>query len=225
MKLSIIIPVLNEERNLELQREHLRLFQEQAEILVVDGGSSDSSAEVAGAFATVLSAPRGRALQMNAGARAARGDTFLFLHADVFLPPDALSEIAKTISRPGIVAGAFRTRTVAPEPSRYAFLLPIADIRSHYTGLPYGDQALFLRRDTFVALGGFPELSLMEDLELARRLRRRGRIETVKSNVTVSGRRFIARPFFYFAVMNIYPILYRLGVPTRILAHWYASIR
>jgi hypothetical protein len=104
-------------------------------------------------------------------------------------------------------------------------LLHLADLRSRYTGLPYGDQAAFVRRDVFQAIGGFADLELMEDLDLCRRLRRRGRIVTVPSSVTVSGRRFLARPVFYTFVVNVFPLLYRLGVPDETLSALYGHVR
>jgi hypothetical protein len=104
-------------------------------------------------------------------------------------------------------------------------LLRLADLRSRYTSLPYGDQALFVRAEIFHAIGGFPEMPLMEDLELSRRLRRRGRIRTVRDCVRVSGRRFEARPLYYAFLMNVLPLLYRLGVPAAWLARTYGNPR
>lgn len=171
-------------------------------------------------------AERTRAAGLNAGAAAATGDVLLFLHADVRLPASAARRVEEALRRPGVVAGAFRTRTRA-EPGGLPLgpLLRLADIRSRYTSLPYGDQAVFVRAETFFALGGFPNLPLMEDLEMSLRLRRAGRIARVPANVDVSGRRFQRRPIFYTAVVNVYPLLYRLGVPARVLARFYRQVR
>jgi hypothetical protein len=104
-------------------------------------------------------------------------------------------------------------------------LLHLADLRSRYTRLPYGDQAPFVRRSAFDAVGGFPAQPLMEDLEFSLRLRRLGRIERVPGRVQVSGRRFIARPVFFTALVNVFPALYRLGVSPTTLAKLYAHVR
>ncbi len=163
---------------------------------------------------------------MNAGARLASGDVFLFLHADTSLPADAARWIRDTLADPAVVAGAFRTWTIADGPSTWLSpLLHLADLRSRCSRLPYGDQAVFVRADAFWRLGGFPELPLMEDLELSRRLRRLGRVRTVPAVVRVSGRRFLSRPFYYTLLVNIFPTLYRLGVAPRLLAKLYGNPR
>ncbi|HET9451151.1 MAG TPA: TIGR04283 family arsenosugar biosynthesis glycosyltransferase, partial [Aggregicoccus sp.] len=198
------------------------------EVCVVDGGSQDGTPEVVRAFARVrlLQAPRGRASQMNAGAAAATGDVLLFLHADVALPPDAAAQVERALEDARTVAGAFKTWTVADDgPSRLGPLLHLADLRSRYTHLPYGDQALFVRAAAFRAAGGFPLQPLMEDLELARRLRRLGRIRTVDARVRVSGRRFLARPLFYFLAVNLFPLAYALGVSPATLLRVYRHER
>jgi rSAM/selenodomain-associated transferase 2 len=198
------------------------------EVIVVDGGSADRTAELAASCprATLIRSGRGRANQMNAGAGAARGDVLLFLHADVTLPVDAVRWIESALGDPSVVAGAFRTWTVADgEAPRWAPLLHLADIRSRYTRLPYGDQAMFVRADVFRSLGGFAPVELMEDLELSRRLQKVGHIRTVPRSVRVSGRRFVARPVFFTFVVNVFPLLYRLGVSPSTLSALYRHVR
>ncbi len=198
------------------------------EIVVVDGGSRDGSPDIARAVpgVRVLGAPRGRGSQLNAGARAATGDVLLFLHADTRLPPDAAAWVARTLAEPGVVAGAFRIRTVADGgPNWLGPLLRLADLRSRYSGLPYGDQAVFVRRDAFATVGGFPDQPLMEDIELARRLRRIGAIQTVPAVAEVSGRRFLARPVRTVLALRTFPLLYRLGVSPSRLARLYGDPR
>ncbi len=226
--ISVILPVLNEERRIDQRLSELAAMEGLGEVLVVDGGSTDATAERARAFpgVTVLSAPRGRASQMNAGAEQARGSVLLFLHADVALPTDATRHVLRALEDPGVVAGAFKTWTVDDVGrSRLGPLLHLADLRSRYTRLPYGDQALFVRAEAFRAAGGFPAQPLMEDLELSRRLWKLGRIRTVEARVTVSGRRFLARPVFYFLAVNGFPLLYRLGVSPATLLRVYAHVR
>ena len=227
-RISVIIPVLNEEQRIGQRLEELGRMAGVAEVVVVDGGSSDRTAEITRGFSGVrlVSAARGRGSQMNAGARVASGNVFLFLHADVALPPDAATWVGRMLADPAVVAGAFRTWTVADAGRSWAApLLHLADLRSRYTRLPYGDQALFVRRDAFDRVGGFPDQPLMEDFELSRRLRRVGRIATAPAAVRVSGRRFLSRPIRSAVLMRLFPLLYRLGVPPRVLGRLYGDPR
>jgi hypothetical protein len=150
----------------------------------------------------------------------------LFLHADVSLPADVPSHVERALDDARVVAGAFRTWTV-PDAGRSLLtpLLHLADVRSRYSGLPYGDQAIFVRTEAFRRAGGFPDQPLMEDLELSRRLRRLGRIRIVPARVRVSGRRFLARPVYYAVAMNVLPVLYALGVAPASLKRLYGDPR
>ena len=227
MSLSVIIPVLNEGALIDAQVRRTASLAGVDEIVVVDGGSTDGTVERVPRLPQVrlVHSQRGRAFQLNAGAREARGDVLLFLHADVQLPADAASWVARALAAPDTVGGAFRTWTIADRPTRLGPLLHLADLRSRYTGLPYGDQAPFVRRAVFGSVGGFPEQPLMEDLEFSMKLRRAGRVARVPARVTVSGRRFIARPVFFTLVVNIFPALYRLGVSPEALARFYEHVR
>ena len=228
MALSVVVPVLDEARRIG---EHLAALRGVAgidEIVVVDGGSRDDTVAIARRVpgVRVLTASRGRGVQLNAGARAARGDVLLFLHADAALPPDAALLVGRALGEPGVVAGAFRLHTVAESGPRWLGpLLRLADLRSRVTRLPYGDQAMFVRRDAFERVGGFPDQPLMEDVELARRLWRVGRIRTVPGAVRVSGRRFVANPVRAVLAMRVFPLLYRLGVSPARLARLYGDPR
>ena len=226
-RLSVIIPVLNEQAVIGRCIRALQGSLPDAEILVVDGASSDATVETARQFPAVrvIEAARGRALQMNAGASAAQGNVLLFLHADVQLPPTAGPLITKSLANPGVVGGAFHTWTVSDAPSPLQPLLHLADLRSRYSGVPYGDQAIFVRANIFRRLQGFPEQPLMEDLEFSEKLRSVGRVEILPASVRVSGRRFVAHPIRYFALLNLFPLLYRLGVSPARLAHWYGNPR
>lgn len=228
MKLSVVIPTLDESARIGARLEELAATPGIDEVVVADGGSGDATVRLASGRpgVRVLAAPRGRASQQNAGAEAARGDVLLFLHADVALPRDAARHVASALRDPAVVAGAFRTWTVPDAgPSRLAPLLHLADLRSRYSGLPYGDQAIFVRREAFRAAGGFPDQPLMEDLELSRRLRRLGRLRVVDACVRVSGRRFLARPVFYALAVNLFPLLYALGVAPATLRRLYGDPR
>ncbi len=227
-RVTVVMPVLDEEARIGTQLAELRSLPGIHEIIVVDGGSTDRTLEIVASHRGVmlLAAPRGRGTQMNAGARVATGDVLLFLHADVHLPKNAIDHVAAALRDPQVVAGAFRTWTVAEgRKSWVGPLLRLADLRSRYTTLPYGDQAIFVRAEVFWQVGGFPNQPLMEDLELSRRLRAVGKICTVPAMVIVSGRRFLARPISSALLMKSFPLLYRLGVPPRLLASLYGNPR
>jgi len=227
MTISVVIPVLDEAARIGHRLRELA-SHDVAEVIVVDGGSRDATCDVVRDHpgARLVTAERGRGRQLNAGARAAAGDVLVFLHADVALPADATTWIARALADPQVVAGAFRIRTVADAGrNRLGPLLRLADLRSRVTRLPYGDQALFVRRTAFETAGGFPDEPLMEDVALARRLRRIGRIVTVPAYVRVSGRRFLRRPITSTLAMWTFPMLHRLGVPPSLLARLYGNPR
>ncbi|HZV05452.1 MAG TPA: TIGR04283 family arsenosugar biosynthesis glycosyltransferase [Gemmataceae bacterium] len=188
MSISVIIPTLNEAACLPETLRSVRA-QKPLEILVVDGGSSDKTCELARAADRVLHRPRGRAAQMNHGAAQATGDILLFLHADCTLEEGALKAAEECLGRPGIAAGCFRMRVMADAIS-YRLIEACATARVCLTGLAYGDQGLFVERRRFERLGGFPPLSLMEDVFLSKALRRQGRIAVAPRRIFVSPRRW-----------------------------------
>lgn len=226
--LSVIVPALNEAARIQAQVARLVRLDGVDEVIVADGGSADGTPALARAIpgVTVIDAPRGRGPQMNAGARVATGDVLWFVHADVIVPDDGPVAIQHALRETGVIAGAFRIRT-DPDgaigwPSR---LLWLADLRARYSRLPYGDQALFVRRKAFADLGGFAAMPLFEDLEFSRRLGRTGVVRVLPIAVRVSGRRFMARPIASATLMNVLPVLYRLGVSTDTLARIYGHVR
>ncbi|MEX1994742.1 MAG: TIGR04283 family arsenosugar biosynthesis glycosyltransferase [Steroidobacteraceae bacterium] len=191
MQISIIIPVLNEAVLLPEALRRLGPFAVRgAEIIVVDGGSSDGSAQIAGqAGLRVLRTQRGRARQMNAGAAAAHGDVYLFLHADTTLPADALDRVQEALREGARAWGRF---DVALEGDGVVLALVawLINLRSRLTGIATGDQAMFVTRRAFRALGGFPDQPLMEDVELSRRLLSRSRPACLRERVVTSARRW-----------------------------------
>ncbi len=185
---SVIIPTLNEEACLAETLAHVRTHRPH-EILVVDGGSTDTTLARAASADQVLHGPRGRALQMNVGAARARGDVLLFLHADCSLEEGALDAAEQALDRPGVVAGCFRMRVRSGEVV-YRLIDACATARVRWTGLIYGDQGQFLKKEMFERVGGFPPLRLMEDVFLSKNLRRHGRATVVPRRIFVSPRRW-----------------------------------
>lgn len=227
--ISIIIPVLNEAGTLPATLANIQTAGN-VEVIVVDGGSQDSTIQIAQSLGVkVLSAPAGRACQMNVGAKAATGNILLFLHADTRLPPgfDAMvagalfaASSGKTAAKPPI-AGAFELRIDA-SPRSLRLIESGVNWRSRWFQMPYGDQAIFLKTEVFHDIGGFPELPIMEDFELMRRLRRFGRIVIIPVPVLTSGRRWLRLGVFKTTLINqIAIIAYLLGVPPEQIAYWY----
>ena len=188
--LSIIIPALNERATIARTLGQLEPLRARgAEVIVVDGGSNDSTPEIAAPLADkVIASPPGRGIQMNAGAEAASGDILLFLHADTVLPQDADRLISDALGgRPAW--GRFDVRIEGRH-----WMLPVVawmmNQRSRWTGIATGDQALFLRTATFVALGGFPPLALMEDIAMSKQLRVVSPPACIAAKASTSGRRW-----------------------------------
>jgi rSAM/selenodomain-associated transferase 2 len=189
--LAIIIPVLDEGAMIADALAALAPYRRRgAEVIVVDGGSRDATVEAARPHADrVLAAPRGRGSQMNAGAAAARADVLLFLHADTRLPPDADRDIFLALEQTNRVWGRFDV-TIAGRSPLLRVVAAMMNLRSRLTGIATGDQAMFVTRDAFARAGGFPDLPLMEDIVLSRRLKRIGRPACLAARVTTSGRRW-----------------------------------
>jgi len=190
-KLSIILPVLNEGEAIAATLDALsNLRALGTELIVVDGGSRDATIQRARLRADrVISAPRGRALQMNAGAAKATGDVLLFLHADTRLPADADRVVIDGLERSGRAWGRFDVRIDGRSP----LLLVVGffmGLRSRLTGIATGDQAIFVRRDAFQEVGGFAEIPLMEDIALCKRLKRVSQPLCLTERVVTSGRRW-----------------------------------
>lgn len=193
MRLSIIIPVLNEEERLTDLLGHLA-SQCDSEVIVVDGGSEDGSRQAAlRAGAQVIFSERGRARQMNAGATVAQGDILLFLHADTLLPPSADRLIENAIRCSGqnseYAWGRFDVR-ISGRPFMLRVVASLMNWRSRFTGIATGDQAMFVARHAFESVGGFPDQPLMEDVELSKRLRALSRPICLTDYVVTSGRRW-----------------------------------
>ncbi len=221
--LSIIIPALNESARIleaiQSARKGLPL-----EVIVVDGGSRDETAQVAfKAGATVIQAPRGRAVQMNAGAGISRGSHLLFLHADTRLP-DGYSVHIRRILNDSAAAGAFRFGIAQPFSGR-RLVEWMTNFRARKLQMPYGDQAIFIRRRDFIEMGGFKPMPIMEDYDFIRRLRRRGRIVIADAATLTSGRRWLELGALRTTLINQLMITgYHCGVTPAKLAEFYRNV-
>ena len=203
--ISIIVPVLDEAAAIGDQLDRLALLTGRWQVIVVDGGSRDETCEIASRHSSrplVLGAPAGRALQMNAGACAAAGEALLFLHADTQLPADAHASLSRALADRSTLGGNFALRFDGGD--RFSRLLGVWYALQRRSGVYYGDSAIWLRPSVFEQLGGFRPLAVMEDYDLARRLRRAGRTVCLAGPAVTSARRWR-----------------RLGLP-RTIASWVA---
>ena len=220
-RISVILPALNESAGIAATLASAGQATD-VELIVVDGGSTDNTPEIAAdQGATVLSCRPSRAAQMNAGARKAKGDVLLFLHADTLLPSGYDRLIRQALSTPGIVAGAFELAIDGPGWS-LRVMERVANLRSRFLQMPYGDQALFAPAHLFEKLGGFPQLPIMEDFTLVRRLSRHGRIAVIPSPVITSARRWQKLgPWKTWLVNQSIIFAYYLGISPEKLAAFY----
>ena len=221
--ISVVVPTLNEQEHLPATLTGVALAPGD-ELIVVDGGSTDNTVAVARQFTScVLISPPGRALQMNHGARQARGDVLLFLHADTLLPPQGL-EAVRTMMQPAhVVGGAFRLAFTPPTPALQVIAWS-ANVRTRFGKLPYGDQGLFVRRTIFEALGGYAAVPFMEDVQLVRAMCKRGPLAIVPQAVHTSGRRWLRDGVVYTTARNtVLIMLYFCGVPPATLQRWYGK--
>ena len=225
MRISIIVPALNEAQCIAGTLRSLQQLEGEKEIIVVDGGSDDETRSLSLAEgAQVVTSARGRGTQMHAGSCAATGDVLWFVHADTTPPPHALEEIRKHLIDETVVGGNFGL--VFDGSSRAARQLTAIYPLLRNLGLCYGDSGIFIRRVAYDRIGGFRALDLFEDLDLLRRLRRAGRFAHVPCNIVTSSRRFEQRNF---ALMWLHwtalQVLFWCGVPPNWLARWYRHVR
>jgi rSAM/selenodomain-associated transferase 2 len=222
MNISIIIPVLNEATAIDHVLKRIRLQPGNPEVIVVDGGSIDNTLALSKAAADkVLSAPRGRANQMNAGAAVASHEVLLFLHADTFLPDEATSMVMQGLASGIYNWGRFDV-DIDGQPRMLRLVALLMNWRSRLTGIATGDQAIFITKREFCSVGGFPAQPLMEDIELSSRLKRRSAPLCLRARVSTSGRRWetggVWRTIFLMWVLRL---RYWLGAPAERLAKAY----
>jgi rSAM/selenodomain-associated transferase 2 len=225
MRISVIIPTLNEEKSIARTVAALRSLKID-ELLIVDGGSTDRTIEICnGLEADVLSSTRGRSAQMNLGAKQATGDVLLFLHADTRLPPSALDDIRAAMNDRRCPGGRFDVK-LDGDHWMLKVIGAMISLRSRVTKIATGDQAIFVRRDVFEAIGGYPEIPLMEDVAFSRALRRMGRVACLHSRVITSARRWEAEGVWR-TILKMWTLksLYLLGVSPFRLKRYYADGR
>lgn len=220
---SVIIPALNESRQIEPTLSALQGMREAGhEAILVDGGSEDGTREIAAPLVDrVLLRPRGRARQMNAGAREARGDVLVFLHADTFLPPDSVSALLDEFPSSGRSWGRFDVR-LSGRGSLLRLTAHLMNVRSRLTGIATGDQAIFVRRETFERIGGYPDIPLMEDIAISRALKRVSRPICIRRPIVTSSRRWEGRGVCRTILLMWWlRLAYYLGADPRRLARSY----
>ncbi len=225
-RISVVVPTLNEEAGQLGETLRSAGHGHNVETIVVDAHRRESTQQVAQACgARALSAPRGRARQMNAGAAAATGQILLFLHADTRLPEAFDRHVRKTLSQPGVAAGAFRLAIEGASGS-LRWIARMANLRARFLQMPYGDQAMFLRADTFRRLGGFSDVPILEDLDLIRQLRHTGRVVITPAEVVTSARRWRNLGTWRTTWINQQIIVgHCLGASHERLARWYHGKR
>ncbi len=221
---SIIVPVLNEARIISEALQRLRSDFPECELLLVDGGSSDGTPDLASAHARVVTTAPGRARQMNEGAGRTRGDVLWFVHADTVIAPQAWQQIREALADPGIVGGGLSLRFDRRTPS-LNYLARVSTLRARHLHHVFGDQAMFVRRDIFERLGGFAPLPLMEDFEFSRRLHRAGRMVVIPATSTAASRRLTQHGTLrMIAFMQYLKLLFLAGVsPERIRLRYQAG--
>ncbi|MCG9966777.1 TIGR04283 family arsenosugar biosynthesis glycosyltransferase [Pelotomaculum terephthalicicum JT] len=223
--ISIVIPTYNEAETIGSTIEHLRPWSDMIEIIVVDGGSSDGTAGLIPEGIKLIQSPRGRAVQMNAGARQATGKALLFLHSDTRLPHGFLRQIELALANHSVAGGAFKVKF--DHPGLFFHIAALgSNLRAGLARIYFGDQAIFARRETFNKLGGFPAVELMEDWEFSRRLGRAGKTMLLPGPVTTSARRWLLYGKWRTAwLMHKLKLLYLLGVSPAALKRMYTDRR
>lgn len=221
MKISIIIPCFNEEDYLHKTLEHILDLEGDFETIVVDGGSSDNTLRIARRFKGIraVNSDKGRANQMNYGAKMANGDILLFLHADTYLPPAAYESITAHLQNPGYIGGSFMLKL---DKKHIALKFYTWCSRFSLEFFTYGDHAIFVKREVFTEIGGYKNINFMEDVEIQKRLRRAGKFKKLDTAVTTSARRFIKEGTIKQLVIDVLLVgLYKVGVPPHKLKRFY----
>lgn len=223
MKISVVIPALNEESHLEKTLQSITKQEGDYEFFVVDGGSSDNTVTIAKRYTTVINSLCGRAIQMNTGAKACSGDILLFLHADTILPDCAFREIRKRMKDVSVAGGSFYIAFDAD-----TFILKGVSFvtRFNFRLFHFGDQGIFVRRTVFQTLQGYKEMPIMEDYDFYKRLGKQGKVILIRMPVISSARRFVRKGVIRQLLMNKLVVLaYWAGVDIQTIKRFYEDTR
>jgi rSAM/selenodomain-associated transferase 2 len=224
-RISVIVPVRNEAAIIHDFIKHVISRIGETELLIVDGDSTDETVHRAARIARVLQASPGRARQMNAGAAATSGSVLWFLHADSWLPERPLDLIQAAMEDPSTAGGCFRLRIPHPHPV-YRLNDRLGNLGVDWLGIACGDHGLFIRRSVFERLGGYPDVPILEDVELYRRARRQGRMRQLRAVIETSPRRWERNGVGKTtAVYGLILTLHALGVPIPRLYKLYRRLR
>ncbi len=222
---SIIIPVLNEEKSIEKTLAQFHRLQGDKEIIVVDGGSSDNTKQIAERFATVILSERGRANQMNKGAEKAIGDILWFVHSDSIISENSIEKIQLAIDEK-YIGGGFALKFYDYDTLFMKYISVTSNLRAKYLGLYFGDQGIFVKKDVFEVLGGYPRQEIMEDWELSLLMKKAGKLKFINRTIGTSARRFKnGGQLRTHLLMHKIKLLYLLGTPTDKLAKIYKDVR
>jgi rSAM/selenodomain-associated transferase 2 len=222
---SIIVPLYNEESVLLKNPARLEGLSRAGELVFSDGGSSDRSVDIAGRYGKVVHAKKNRAAQMNQGALQAGGGILLFLHADTIISPDSLAAVEKCIIDGGFIGGCF-TQEIDNNAFIYRLIEGQGNLRARLSKEFYGDQGIFVKKDVFLTIGGFPEVPILEDVLFSRKLGARGKTIVLADKILVSARRWENNGVIRTAILyNLIIILFRLKAPLHKIKQLYEDLR
>lgn len=222
---TVVLPIYNEEKILVQNSPSLEKLKQYAELIFVDGRSTDRSVEIAGHYGKTFLSKKGRAAQMNYVAGVACGDILLFLHADSIISAATLKSIEKNLSGNGFIGGCL-TQRIDKNGLSYRFIETFGNIRARLTRVFYGDQGIFVRKDIFSKIGGFPEVPIMEDIIFTKKLRRYGKTIILRDKILVSSRRWEARGIMNTLFLHSFLILlYWMKMPLDKISSYYEDLR
>jgi rSAM/selenodomain-associated transferase 2 len=219
--ISVIIPTLNEGENIVELLSYLHDLDSSMELIVSDGGSDDETITIAEKYCTVVRAARGRGVQMNAGAKRAKGDILWFIHADCIPHPDSKNAIFDALSREEVVGGAFEYNL-----DEKGFLYRWTEFNSNFKNRVFklfcGDMGIFVRRDVFQQIRGYKEIPLMEDMDFCKRLKKMGNVVVLPQRINTSARRWEEEGKMKNLIRNwLLQLGWTFGIDSKILANWY----
>ena len=223
MKISVVIPTLNEESHIEKTLQSVMKQEGDYEVCVVDSGSTDDTVAIAKRYACVINSKRGRAVQMNAGAKLCAGGVLLFLHADTLLPDNAFREMRKRMQDDTVAGGSFY---IAFDAENFILRGVSFITRFNFRLFHFGDQGIFVRRDVFQKLHGYKEMPIMEDYEFYKRLGKQGKVILIRMPVISSARRFVREGVLRQLLINKFVVLaYWAGVDIQTIKRFYDDMR